>query len=206
MMMSDLHGAIEVLVADGATREDATAAILADPGAAIRLAPRIAELRERQEQERADAAAAEFMASPEGLLKQGRDLRLAEQARAEAGADAKALLRAKGHDPAEVEAMSATEALHVSGIEYTDELASPAERDARAEADPDAELNAERAAMTDGRFLRMSDDAQEATAQRLYGHSAEVERARREAAQWQAAGRDVPADVQAKLTTTEGGE
>jgi hypothetical protein len=58
--------------------------------------------------------------------------------------------------------------------------------------------------MTDARFFRMGEEAQDAVARELYGHSGEVERNRREAAQYEKAGREVPAHL--RNAENDGGE
>jgi hypothetical protein len=191
-MMSDFNEAVQLLQDDGLSETEALRTLAADPSAVERLSLRIQERRERIAQEEANAAAAEFMASPEGLLEQARAARRGEAERAEAGEDAKALLRAQGVDPELVAGMNTDEALTAAGIEQNPVYMSLADRDRLAEQDTEYQRQVELARVRET-YDRMSDEGRAVALANLGIDRGEFE-AEREREAWAKVGLKPPSE------------
>lgn len=133
MPVSDLHLALDVLVRDGLSREEASLALLNDPQLPDRIAPRIAARRAEVKAEIEADAAARAAATPEGRRLAAEQALKAREQRAKMIEGARALVAAEsGLSADDVAALGERELLHAAGIERQPELMNVQERDAAA--------------------------------------------------------------------------
>ena len=130
--MTDQQLLVMALMDEGASRDEALAAVAFDPTSTERLAPAIAAQRAKLEERIAREEQEAYAASPEGRAAAARQALADQAARAELVAGAKALLA--GEQGIDAEGLSDAEVLHAAGVERNVSLMSRAELDSEHEA------------------------------------------------------------------------